>query len=96
MLGGKATDMGWCSEYNVECVWIDMGNVLIELINDVGKGEIVKKFIEKKGEGLHHIAVIKKGLKSDIRGALEGMKINFLDLKKTNGVLIEEVDFDGI
>jgi methylmalonyl-CoA/ethylmalonyl-CoA epimerase len=81
-----------------------VGQTKIELLESTDPEGPVGKFIEKKGEGIHHIAFavenIEEGLieaeKSGIRlidsiprkGA-DGLDIAFLHPKSTAGVLIE-------
>lgn len=62
------------------------------------------KFLEKRGEGIHHLSVEVKGLANDLaelgargiqlidkspRTVREKEEVAFLDPKSTNGVLIE-------
>ena len=76
----------------------------IELLQATSKDSPIAKFIEKKGEGIHHIAFAVKDIASEIeRLKGEGFKmihekpkigadnklIAFLHPKSTNGVLIE-------
>jgi methylmalonyl-CoA/ethylmalonyl-CoA epimerase len=76
----------------------------IELLQAINKNSPIAKFIEKKGEGIHHIAfavdniekeikrLSKEGFemihKSPKKGA-DGKIIAFLHPKSTNGVLVE-------
>tara|TARA_B100001758_G_C18403908_1_gene610756 strand:+ start:2167 stop:2577 length:411 start_codon:yes stop_codon:yes gene_type:complete len=76
----------------------------IELLEGIGKNSAITKFIEKKGEGIHHIAIEVDDIEKEIkRLKKEGLKpindfiskgannklISFLHPKETNGVLIE-------
>lgn len=76
----------------------------IELLQATNEESPIAKFIEKKGEGIHHIAFAVDDIKSEIeRLQEEGFKmihekpkkgadnklIAFLHPKSTNGVLIE-------
>ena len=76
----------------------------IELLEGTTSESPVSKFIEKKGEGIHHIAFAVDDIKSEIkRLQKEGFKVlnetpkkgadnklvAFLHPKSTNGVLIE-------
>lgn len=81
-----------------------MGNTRIELLEPLSKESVIAKFIEKKGEGIHHICVEVK----DIHKALQELKdqkfnlvyevpkrgaentlVSFVHPKSTHGVLIE-------
>lgn len=81
-----------------------MGESKIELLQATNENSAIAKFIEKKGEGIHHIAFGVDDIEAEIsRLADEGfelihkapkqgadnMMIAFLHPKSTNGVLIE-------
>lgn len=91
-------------ERKVRAAMIDAGNVIIELLEPMGDDSSMAKFLDKKGEGVHHIAF---GV-TDIEDALEnlrargiepvtpdpyrgahGRKVAFLSPKSCRGVLIE-------
>lgn len=40
----------------VKVAFIDAGNVKLELLEPIGEEGAIAKFIEKRGEGIHHIA----------------------------------------
>ena len=40
----------------VRVAFIDAGNIKLELFEPIGEDGPVAKFIEKRGEGVHHIA----------------------------------------
>jgi len=80
------------------------GNVLIELTSPTDNDSPIAKFLEKKGEGIHHLAFESNDVNSElIRLKKEGvnlinesaqmgaheMLIAFLHPKSTNGVLME-------
>lgn len=81
-------------------------NLMIEIISPMEGEEIVSKFIEKRGEGIHHIAfevenieekfkeLQNKGFKiaQDIRKGVKSKKVFFLDPRTTGKVLIEIVE----
>ena len=88
----------------VDTAFFKAGETKIELLESLGPSGIIAKFIEKKGEGLHHIAFEV----SDIRGEMARLKnegfillneepkygadnkmVCFLHPNNTNGVLIE-------
>jgi methylmalonyl-CoA/ethylmalonyl-CoA epimerase len=43
-------------EQKVRVAFIDAGNIKLELLEPIGVDGPVSKFIEKRGEGVHHIA----------------------------------------
>ncbi|MBN1948340.1 MAG: methylmalonyl-CoA epimerase [Candidatus Cloacimonetes bacterium] len=89
---------------NVRVAFIPVGDVRIELLEATMEDSTIAKFIEKKGEGIHHIALNTDDLESDLQSAeTQGItlidskprkgahqtKIAFLHPKSTNGVLLE-------
>lgn len=88
----------------VRVAFIDIGGVKLELIEPLGENSPVERFIQKKGEGLHHICfqvddikdALKKLKENKIRlvdqvprvGAT-GKRIAFLHPESASGVLIE-------
>jgi len=82
------------------------GETQIELLEPLGGDSPVAKFLENRGEGIHHIAVKVddiKGVLEDFkkrgvvlvdekpRAGAEGRKIAFIHPKSTKGVLLELV-----
>jgi methylmalonyl-CoA/ethylmalonyl-CoA epimerase len=80
------------------------GKTKIELLESTEPDGPIGKFIEKRGEGVHHIAFAAENLKGALKEAeskgiqlidkeprtgAEGLSIAFLHPKSTNGVLIE-------
>lgn len=88
----------------VKTSFFECGPNKIELLQATNENSPIAKFIEKKGEGIHHIAFAVDDIESEIaRLTEEGFKmihekpkkgadnklIAFLHPKLTNGVLIE-------
>jgi methylmalonyl-CoA/ethylmalonyl-CoA epimerase len=91
-------------EQKVRTAFFLVGQTKIELLESTDAEGTIGKFIEKKGEGIHHIAFAvekiedqlahaeKMGVKlidSVPRKGAEGLDIAFLHPKTTSGVLIE-------
>jgi methylmalonyl-CoA/ethylmalonyl-CoA epimerase len=89
-----------------EAVLIPIGNSNIELIAPRGNDGLAK-FLEKRGPGLHHIAVEVEGIESALlllkglgiplidetpRVGARGHKVAFVHPKATGGVLVELVE----
>lgn len=81
-----------------------LGNSKIEFISSINDNKSIEKFINKRGEGLHHLALIVDNIKNALkyldkmgielidkepRIGVEGFSIAFLHPKSTNGILIE-------
>lgn len=91
-------------EQKVRVAFIQVGETRIELLEATSEDSPVAKFIEKRGEGIHHIAFqvddIEKALEllkskgvrlideKPRRGA-HNTRIAFIHPKSTNGVLVE-------
>jgi methylmalonyl-CoA/ethylmalonyl-CoA epimerase len=91
-------------DQKVKTAFFKVGQTKIELLEPTADDSPVAKFIEKKGEGIHHIAFAtndlnnilpqleEKGInlidKQSRKGA-EGLNIAFLHPKSTFGVLTE-------
>ena len=104
VLGLKCYAVEEVKDQKVRTAFFMVGQTKIELLESTDPEGPVGKFIEKKGEGLHHIAfamedvagALKDAENKDVRlidkvprkGA-EGLNIGFLHPKSTSGVLME-------
>lgn len=104
ILGLKCYSIEEVKDQKVKTAFFQIGQTKIELLETTDPEGPVGKFIEKRGEGIHHIAYAVKSINFSISelnekgikmidevpsvGA-EGMKIAFLHPKDTNGVLTE-------
>jgi len=105
--GMELTHRETVEEQGVEAVLLDVGDSHVELLRPVGPDTPVGKFIERSGEGLHHVAY----RVNDIDGALASLRnsgvrlideeartgirssrVAFLHPKATGGVLTEIVE----
>ena len=104
VLGLKCYNIEEVTDQKVKTAFFKVGQTKIELLEPTSEESPVAKFIEKKGEGVHHIAFAV----SDVARALaevetknvqlidkvprkgaEGMQIAFLHPKSTGSVLTE-------
>lgn len=89
-----------------EAVLLPIGETSLELISPRGN-EGLEKFLERRGPGLHHIAVEVEGIEAALatlkalgvplvdetpRKGARGHKVAFLHPKATGGVLVELVE----
>jgi len=104
LLGTKCYSVEEVKDQRVKTAFFLVGQTKIELLESTDPEGPIGKFLEKKGEGIHHLAFAvdnasdalaeaeSKGLtlidKVSRKGA-EGMNIGFLHPKSTHGVLIE-------
>ena len=92
------------AEQSVETAFFKTGESKVELLGAAGPESVIQKFIEKRGEGLHHVAFEVNDIEEEIhRLKKEGFtllsetpstgadnkKIVFLHPKESNGVLVE-------
>lgn len=104
VLGLKCYNIEEVADQKVKTAFFMVGQTKIELLEPTSEESAVAKFIEKKGEGIHHIAfavpsvaealaeVEAKGVKlidKAPRGGAEGLNIVFLHPKSTCSVLTE-------
>ena len=104
LLGIKCYSIEEIKDQKVRTAFFQIGQTKIELLESTDPEGPIGKFLEKKGEGIHHLAFAvnnadqalkeaeEKGLmlidKVSRKGA-EGMNIGFLHPKSTHGVLVE-------
>ncbi len=111
VLGLELEDIEEVPEENVRVAMFRVGETYIELLQGTTQDSAISKFIEKRGEGIHHIAIrvddvdrSTEVLKS--KGAVlvydkaklvsrGSRKINFVHPKSTGGVLLELVERVG-
>jgi len=104
LLGVKCYATEKVEDQFVNTAFFLVGQTKIELLESTDTAGPISSFIEKRGEGVHHIAFSVDDTNESLanakengfrlidrvarRGA-EGMQIGFLNPKKTNGVLVE-------
>ena len=88
----------------VNTAFFQKGETKIELLESSAEDGVIQKFIEKKGEGLHHIAFEVQDIQQEMerlkaegfillneepKDGADNKLVCFLHPKSTNGVLIE-------
>ncbi|HMM11140.1 MAG TPA: methylmalonyl-CoA epimerase [Bacteroidales bacterium] len=104
LLGTPCYAVEEVADQKVKTAFFMVGQTKIELLESTDPEGPVGKFIEKKGEGIHHIAFAVQGLEQTLdevrsagirlideqpRKGAEGLHIAFLHPKSTFGVLTE-------
>lgn len=104
VLGLKLHGIEEVAEQKVKVAFLPVGDTEVELLESTSEDGPIAKFIEKKGEGIQHIAFrvdnIEKALDEMRAKGIQlidekprygagGARIAFLHPKSTNGVLIE-------
>jgi len=104
MLGTKCYSIEEVREQKVRTAFFKIGQTKIELLESTDPEGPIGKYIEKRGEGVQHIAFAVEGLQDQLntlaeegiqlidkqpRKGAEGLNIAFLHPKSTFGVLTE-------
>jgi len=104
ILGLKCYAVEEVKEQRVKTAFFMVGQTKIELLESTDPEGPVGKFLEKKGEGVHHVAFATTNLEESLvemeekgvalidkkpRKGAEGLDIAFLHPKSTHGVLTE-------
>jgi len=105
VLGLKCYNIEVVEDQKVKTAFFKVGQTKIELLEPTSPDSTIAKFIEKKGEGIHHIAFsVADGVANALsemeskgvqlidkapRGGAEGLSIAFLHPKSTGSVLTE-------
>ncbi|MDD2538269.1 MAG: methylmalonyl-CoA epimerase [Bacteroidales bacterium] len=103
-LGLKCYAIEEVPEQKVKTAFFQVGQTKVELLESTDPEGPIGKFIENRGEGVHHIAFATEGLQENLnelsgkgirlidknpRQGAEGLHIAFLHPKDTLGVLTE-------
>ena len=95
------------TDQKVRAIGIKIGESNLEYLEPTSQDSPIAKFINKRGEGLHHIAIsvsnLKKILKlmkeknirlidEEPRMGAEGKQIAFIHPKSMNGILVELIE----
>jgi methylmalonyl-CoA/ethylmalonyl-CoA epimerase len=104
LLGTQCYNVEEVKDQHVKTAFFLVGQTKIELLESTDPEGPIGKFIEKKGEGIHHIAFAVESANEALseagtmgislidkvaRKGAEEMNIGFLHPKSTHGVLIE-------
>ncbi len=104
VLGLKCYGIEEVKDQKVKTAFFQIGQTKIELLESTQPDGPIGKFVQKKGEGMHHIAFAVNDVNSSLeelkknnirlidettRKGAENLDIAFLHPKSANGVLIE-------
>ncbi|MDR2843575.1 MAG: methylmalonyl-CoA epimerase [Candidatus Symbiothrix sp.] len=104
VLGLKCYNIEDVADQKVKTAFFKVGQTKIELLEPTSEDSTIAKFIEKRGEGVHHIAFAVPDVSAALteaeskgvqlidkapRNGAEGLHIAFLHPKSTKGVLTE-------
>jgi methylmalonyl-CoA/ethylmalonyl-CoA epimerase len=104
LLGTACYAVEEVTDQKVKTAFFKIGQTKIELLEPTAPESPIAKFIEKRGEGIHHLAFAVPDLPASLaelqnagtqlidvqpRTGAEGLHIAFLHPKSTNSVLVE-------
>lgn len=104
VLGFKCYNIEEVADQKVKTAFFKVGQTKIELLEPTSEDSTVAKFIENRGQGVHHVAFAVEGVEDALaeaeskeirlidktpRKGAEGLSIAFLHPKSTLGVLTE-------
>lgn len=110
ILGFRISSREAVPEHEVETATFRLGDTAVELVEGSSEGSVIRKFVEARGPGIHHIALsvedlgeaverLKAGgivpLDEEPRPGKDGSRVAFLHPKSTMKVLIELVQPSG-
>ena len=99
----KSVEFETVETEGVKVAILHLDNANIELMEPTNDSSPIKKFLEKRGSGLHHIALETENIEGEvtrmedcgiqflgkIRDGSAGTKVTFIHLKSMKGVLTE-------
>jgi len=106
-LGFEVKEIEEVAEQKVKVAMLPVGESKIELLEATSDDSAISKLIEKRGEGIHHIAVNVENIEKALENAKNegvklidekprigagGKKVAFVHPKSTKGVLLEFVE----
>jgi len=107
VMGLKVKKVEILEDRRLKVAFLEIGEISFELLEPLEGEKVVSKFLEKRGEGVHHVALLVDNLEECVKylrakglrmlgtqpqkGA-EGKRIIFLHPKDTHGVLLELVE----
>ena len=107
LLGLEVDHVEELKERGIRVHFISIGDTRFELLEEISSDSEIHSFLEKRGEGIHHLAVRVEGIEEMIEKAKElglkpltdepqkgahGTKVVFIHPKTTGGILLELVE----
>ncbi len=106
-LGFEVEEIEEVEEQKVKVAMLPAGESRVELLEATSPDSAIAKFIDSRGEGIHHIAINVENIEEALKKAKEaglrlidekprigagGKKVAFVHPKSTHGVLLEFVE----
>ena len=109
VLGIEVAHREYVDEFKTDTATFKLGDSAIELVEGKSEDSAIRKFVESKGPGIHHIAVVVENIEETIaqlksdgvrlidespRPGKENSRVAFIHPKSTERVLYELVEPD--
>jgi methylmalonyl-CoA epimerase len=106
-LGLKISSMDQVNDQGVRVAMLNIGESSLELLESIRAESPIEKFISKRGEGLHHVAVRVENIEAALahlkasgirlideapRTGAHNTRVAFIHPSSTHGVLVELVE----
>jgi methylmalonyl-CoA/ethylmalonyl-CoA epimerase len=110
LFGVKESGTESVSSERVNTLMFEIGETKVELVQSTDQSSAIARFIEKRGEGVHHVCFLVDDLEKELarlkgrgfevlegypRAGADGCRVAFLHPKTTNGVLVELSEKSG-
>ena len=110
ILGIEVAHREYVEEFKTDTATFKLGDSAIELVEGKSDDSAIRKFVESKGPGIHHIAVVVENIEETIaqlksdgvklidespRPGKENSRVAFIHPKSTERVLYELVEPDS-
>ncbi len=92
VLGLKCVGLEELTDQKVKVALFTVGEVRIELLQPTSEASPIAKFLEQKGEGIHHIAYSVIDLESNLK-RLEENKVQLIDSQPRQGAGRQKIAF---
>jgi methylmalonyl-CoA/ethylmalonyl-CoA epimerase len=92
LLGKPADSEEVVEEHKVRVAMFQVGESRLELLEATGEDSPIARFLAKRGQGLHHVAVAVKDLAGTLR-KLESAGVRLIDREPRRGAGNEQVAF---
>jgi len=103
LFGFKTVEVRPEPEAGFKSTLVSSAEVTFELIEPMGPQGMIQKFLEKRGEGLHHVSIQVADLEGEMKrlkdlgvqfssdepAVIEGTKVVFIHPRSASGLLIE-------
>lgn len=111
LLGTRCYSVEEVPDQKVKTAFFRVGETKIELLESTAADGPIGRYIDKRGEGIHHLALAVHGLRESLvnleaagvslidrepRGGAEGLSIAFVHPRSTHGVLLELCEPSGM